>query len=174
MSQLSRKRFRIRLYSDLFPLVGAVSKPMYLFSAVIILLPALLLCVLCAWKAILFPAALPPLAWWLFLPAYLLLGVVPPALVCALLTALPRSCSRSLWRVLLPALTYCLLLCDLYLLLLLYHAPYIFCVLSAAAMCVGSGLVAVFVRFLSRTLALLFGGTLLWNVLLFFLTLGFS
>ncbi len=168
-----KKKLKLYIFSDLYELFRCVQKPIFLLCLITIILPTLLLCILCGWKAILFSGSMPSVPLWLVLPLFALLAGGIPAFSCAALLSLPHGYAVGLSRILIPLQTYHLLVSDLYLLLLIYHAPYVFCLLSALAMCLSAAVSIGYMRHLSRFSGGLLFLTLLFDTVLFFMTCGF-
>lgn len=166
-----KKRLKFRISADLCALLSHCHRPTLVLCFVTVLLSPLLLCALCAWKTVFFPTAMPSYARFLFLPAFLLLGVLPNAFCVSVLLSYPRGNTQGVLRLCLPLYTYLLLVSDLYLLLLLYRAPNVFCVLSALAMCLCGVLLYLSVSKLGITMRVCALVSMGFGGALFFLTL---
>lgn len=90
MLRCFRRRFR-RLCHTVAAMTDGVSKPCFfcclLPASASGFLPALLL----LWRAVWFPAAVPDLWWWLFLPLWLLFSCILPALTASAVLSSRRA-----------------------------------------------------------------------------------
>ena len=173
MLKHKQNRIRRRCRAELHEMMSRLSLPVLLLCFTAALLPALLLSALLCWKAFFFPAALPAFCRGLFLPLWLLLSVVPPALCASVLLSFPAGQVRCILGRLLPVCMLLLLLADLYVLLLLYHLPYLLCVLCALGCALGALCSLPAALGLSLVTGLVMGLTAVWNILLALISLGF-
>ncbi len=126
------KKSKRHLLLQIHELLSKTSFCILVLCLIAALLPTLLLYLLLIWKSIFFPATVPIMP--ILLLPFLLMSIIPAALLCAFLLSMPYIQTRCVIHILLPISTILLLLSNIYLLLLIYHVPYVFCIICAAFM----------------------------------------
>ena len=106
-----------------------VSIPLFVLCMIPACTGGILLAVLTAWKAVFFPAAVPNLLWWIFLPVWLTVSCFIPAGIASCILSSRNHTLRSLHAHLCTACTAELLLAHLWTLTVLYRFPPLFCMI---------------------------------------------
>ncbi len=164
------RRSGLRLLCSFAQLYAVLKKPLFFFCFLLPCAPSVLLASLVGWKAMFFPAAMPAFCWWILLPLWFVFSCAAPALCAAAVLSMPgEHCGRCL-SVFVPVCTMQLLLAFLWALLLLYRAPALLCLLTAAAAAIAALLCTGYAMRLCLGLGILWIVSGIWNTFLVFLS----
>ena len=109
-----------------------ISLPLFMLCLIPACSTGFLLALLLAWKAAFFPAAVPHLLWWLFLPLWLSLSCFLPSVIASCILSSRNHHQLYRHAHLCTACTAELLLAHLWTLTVLYRFPPVICMAVSA------------------------------------------